>query len=337
MLAAQEPLPLPAQTQSQIESEIQQKTQAQQAQPGAEPTLKPNPLQELKDFEPAADEEYRLGKGDAITVDFAGRPDMLAKLIVGPDGRITLPLAGDIMLDGLTRSEAAGAIEKALAPYYSNMAVTVTVTLYTANRVVLLGAVDHPGTITFDGTPTLLEALARGGVQAGPNKSGQEPQANEIPDRCAIYRGNDKVIWVELRKLVETGSPMADLRLHRDDVIYVPSNSERYVSVLGEVQHPGPVPLTYNATLASILATAGGFTEHAGTKPHVQLIDPTTGTSRTLSFNDYMNPLKSSELQLKPGEIVYVQQSGFYHATYFLERLNPLVTVATIAFYAGAL
>ncbi len=336
-LTAQEPLPLPAQTQTQIESEIQAKAQASQPQPNSEPSLRPNPLQELRDFEPTANAEYRLGKGDAITVSFAGRPDMQAKLIVGPDGRITLPLAGDIMLDGLTRTEAAQAIERVLAPYYSNLQVTVTVTQYTANSVVLLGAVDHPGIITFDGTPTLLEALARGGVQAGPDKSGQIPEANEVPERVAIYRGNDKVIWVQLRKLVETGSGMADLRLRREDVIYVPSNSDRYISVLGEVQHPGPVPLTYHATIASVLASAGGFTAPAGTKPRVQIIDSSTGTKRTLSFNDYMDPMKSTEFQLKPGDILLVPQSGFYHSTYFLERFNPLITVATIAFYAGAL
>ncbi len=334
----QEPLPLPAGAQAQIQAQIQSQIDAQdKAQANAQPTLKPNPLETLRNFEPSADEEYRLGKGDAITVDFAGRPDLQAKLIVGPDGRITLPLAGDIMLDGLTRPQAAQAIETALAPYYSNLAVTVTVTLYTANRVVLLGAVDHPGTITFDGTPTLLEALARGGVQAGPNKSGEVPQTNAIPERCAIYRGSDQVIWVELRKLVESGNAMADLRLRRDDVIYVPSNSERFISVLGEVQHPGAIPLTYNSTLASVLASAGGFTQPAGSKPHVILVDPSSGTRQTLSFAEVMNPAKSSEIQLKPGDILYVPQSGFYHATYFLERLNPLVEVATIAFYAGAI
>lgn len=337
-LAAQAPLPLPAQTRAEIESRIQAQSQQQQGeQPASEPSLKQNPLQTLREFEPAANEEYRLGKGDAITVDFAGRPDLEAKLIVGPDGRITLPLAGDIHLDGLTRTEGAKAIEGALAPYYSNLAVTITVTQYTANRVVLLGAVDHPGTVTFDGTPTLLEALARGGVTAGPNKSGQLSQTNEIPERCAIYRGSDKVIWVELRKLVESGNTLADLRLRRDDVIYVPSNTERFISVLGEVQHPGAVPLSYNSTLASLLASAGGFTEKAGGKPHVQIVDPSTGSSRTVSFSDVLNPAKSSEVQLKPGEILYVPQSGFYHTTYFLERLNPLVTVATIAFYAGAI
>ena len=65
-----------------------------------DPKLKPNPLEVLRNFEPAEDEEYRLGKGDEIAVDFAGRPELSAKLVIGPDGRITLPLAGDIVLAG---------------------------------------------------------------------------------------------------------------------------------------------------------------------------------------------------------------------------------------------
>ncbi len=79
--------------------------------------------------------------------------------MVGPDGRITLPLAGDILLDGLTRTEASKAIAAALATYYDNLAVQVTVTKYTANRVLVLGAVTTPGEVTFAGTPTLLGAL----------------------------------------------------------------------------------------------------------------------------------------------------------------------------------
>ena len=109
------------------------------SQPASEPTLKPNPLEALRKFEPGQDEEYHLGKGDEITVDFAGRPEMQAKLIVGPDGRITLPLAGDVMIADLTRAEAATAIESALAKFYTNLSVQVTVTKYTANRVLLLG------------------------------------------------------------------------------------------------------------------------------------------------------------------------------------------------------
>jgi polysaccharide export outer membrane protein len=50
-----------------------------------------------------------------------------------------------------------------------------------------------------------------------------------------------------------------------------------------------------------------------------------------------LDPVKSRELTLKPGEIVFVPKSGFYRATYVLERLSPLVTLATMAMYTGAL
>lgn len=306
-------------------------TQSPTATPG-NPQLKPNPLDALRQFEPAADEEYRLGRGDEITIDFTGRPELQAKLVVGPDGRITLPLAGEVMIANLTRRNAADAIVKALSPYYTNLAAQVTVNKYTSNRVLLLGAVEHPGPMEFSGTPTLLEAVTRAGLPAvGPEK---KPQ---IPDRCAIYRGSDQVLWVQLRALIDSGNSLADIRLRRDDVIYVPDPSERFVSVLGAVQHAGPVQLSNTSTVASVLAMAGGVTDKAGRNPHIQIVDPAAGTTRSITFNDVLNPAKSLEVTLKPGEIVYVPPSGFYRASYYLERLSPLTSLATVMAYSGVL
>jgi polysaccharide export outer membrane protein len=293
------------------------------------PALKPNPLETLRNFEPAADEAYRLGKGDEITVDIAGRPDLAAKLVIGPDGCVTLPLAGDLKLDGMTRPEAGKAIEAALSRYYDNLAVQVTVTRYTSNRVLVLGAVASPGEVTFEGTPTLLEALTRSGLVAGPNKMGV------IPERCAIYRGSDQVVWVQLRELIASGNTLADLRLRRDDVIYVPSLTEQFVSVLGEVNHPGAIPVTSESTLASVLADAGGLTDQAGNNAHVQIVDPVTGTSRVLTFKDVLNPAKSREVTLKPGEIIFVPKTGFARATYYFQRLSPMFQLSSLA-YLGA-
>jgi len=305
-----------------------------------DPQLKQNPLEALRNFEPAADEEYRIGKGDEITIDFAGRSDLQAKLVVGPDGRVTLPLAGDILVANLTRPDAGKAIDAALATYYSNLSSQVTVTKYTANRILVLGDVEHPGELTFEGTPTLLEALTRGGLAI--SRHGATTAATEsnkiaqVPERCAIYRGQDQVVWVDLKQLIESGNTRADLRLRRDDVIYVPDPAERFVSVLGQVQHPGAVPLTHNSTLASVLADAGGFTDKAGNKPSIQVVDPTTGKSRIYPFNDLLNPARASEIALKPGDLIFVPQSGFYRATYFLERLSPATSLATMAVLVGA-
>ncbi len=296
---------------------------SQGAPQSSDPQLKPNPLEMLRSFEPPADEEYTLGRGDEITVDFPGRSSMQAKLVIGPDGRITLPLAGDLMLAGLTREEAAKAIVTALTPYYQNLTAQVTVTKYTANHVLVLGAVTNPGLVTFEGAPTLLGALTRAGLGTGPNKIAQ------LPDRCAVYRGQNQVVWVELKSLMQSGNGLADLRLRRDDVVYVPSAADRIVSVLGEVQKPGAVPLDSSTTLASVLAQAGGFTAKAGNNPHIQIVDPAGGTSRVISFKDLRNPAKALEVTLRPGEMIYVPQSGFARATYALERLNPLITAAT--------
>jgi polysaccharide export outer membrane protein len=212
------------------------------------------------------------------------------------------------------------------------LSALVTVTKYTANRVLVLGAVDHPGPMVFDGVPTLLEAVTRGGLPlVGPLK---RPQ---IPDQCAIYRGSDEVMWVQLRQLVESGNPLADIRLRREDVVYVPDPSERFISVLGEVNHPGAVQLNINSTLASVLADAGGITEKAGANPHLQIVDPKTGTSRLISFKDLLKPTKSLEVTLKPGEILFVPESGFYRVTYLLERVNPLASLAVLAAVNGAL
>ncbi len=164
-------------------------------------------MEALRKFEPAADEEYRLGRGDEITIDFSGRPELQAKLVVGPDGRITLPVAGEVMVANLTREQAASKVEEVLSAYYSNLSAMITVTKYTANRVLVLGAVDHPGPVTFDGSPTLLEAITRGGLPTmGPDK---RPQ---IPDQCTIYRGSGQVMTVQLRSLIDSGSPLADLQ-----------------------------------------------------------------------------------------------------------------------------
>ena len=308
-------------------------------QQGTTPGLQQNPQIALRQFEPAENQEYELGRGDAISIDFAGRPEISSKQIVGPDGMITLPLAGSIAVADKTRAQAAQAIVAALTPYYEHLNVTVGVDKYTSNQVLLLGAVEHPGVLTFDRTPTLLEVVSRGGAIGGARPSGYgangytmqaslQPMTSGVPERCAIYRGADKVIWVELKKLLDSGSALADLRLKRDDIVYVPSSSERYVSVLGQVAHPGALQLDDSMTLAKLLSLSGGFTTEAGKNPQIQIVQPSTGKTRTISFKQILQP-GPMDLTLHSGDIVYVPKSGFNNIAYVVEKLSPLVSMFT--------
>ncbi len=296
-------------------------------QPAATPTLKPGPMSQLKSMEPAANEEYELGGGDDISLEFPGRPDISGKHTVGPDGRITLPSAGDVNVAGLTRDQAAKAIEQAMSKYYTNVTCIVGVDKYGSNRVLVTGYVEHPGIMYFDQTPTLLEAITRAGLM---QPTGQGHTIDDpIPDRVAIYRGNDEAIWVDVKGLLNQGSSMADMRLRRNDTIFVPNDQDRFVSILGEVNHPGAIQLKHNSTLPSMIAEAGGITEKAGNNPQIMIIDPATGTQRPMRYKDLLTPTGALEVSLKPGEVVYVPRGGLAKTGYVLQQLSPLTTALT--------
>jgi polysaccharide export outer membrane protein len=318
-----------------------------QAQP-AKAGLSVNPAVALREFEPSPTQEYELGRGDEIAIDVTGRPEMNSKDVIGPDGKITLPLVGSILLADKTREQAAEAVEAAYKPYYASLSVTVGVDRYTSNQILLLGAVEHPGIQTFDRPPTLLEVVSRGGAVIG-SRLQNIPSANSasyslssnltptifgVPERCAIYRGNDKVLWVELKSLLDSGSPLADLRLKRDDIVYVPSPAERYVSVMGQVQHPGALQLDNMSTLPKLLALAGGLTPQAGHNAQIQIIQPSTGKTRVISWNQVLQP-SALDLTLQTGDIIFVPESGFNRAAYTLDKLSPLVTLFTAAAFIG--
>ncbi len=292
--------------------------------------LKPNPLAALRAFEPAADGEYQIGPGDELTLDFGGRTELTGKKIVGPDGRITIPLAGSILLADKTRDEAAATIVEALKPYYSNLAVTVGVDKYTSNRVLLLGAVDKPGIMAFDTAPTLLEVVTRGGVLGGAPTGFGDNQVKRptIPERCIIYRGSDKVMFVDLKKLLDSGSPLADMRLRRDDIVYIPSTADRFVSVLGQVVHPGAFQLEDSSTLRRLIAQAGGITDMAGENPGIRVISPSTGATRIVPMKTLLQPAPL-DLTLKPGDIIYIPKSKFSRVSYVFDKISPLISIFT--------
>lgn len=292
-----------------------------------DPKLKLSPLETLRKFEPAVDEEYTLGAGDEISIQFPGRSDLASKDVIGPDGRVTLPLAGPIKLADLTREAAAAKIVEALSPYYTQLTATVVVDKYGSNHVTLLGNVKNPGMVSFEQTPTLLEVLSRGGIETRPDGG--------MPEQCVIYRG-DQVYWVELQELLSSGSPLADLRLRRNDVVFVPALSARTVTIMGQVKNPGPIALKHDSTLASVLGEAGGVNDAAGGNPEIQIVHRSKGDkTQYVRFNDLLKPNGGMEVSLYPGDIVYVPKSGFAKMGFVMQQLAPFVTMASFAAFAA--
>ena len=82
---------------------------------------------------------------------------------VRPDGKITLPLVGDIVATGKTPLELRDTITTALKEYMTNPVVSVIVVEAIASTAYVLGEVAHPGAVTLQGPVTVLQAIAMAG------------------------------------------------------------------------------------------------------------------------------------------------------------------------------
>ncbi len=112
---------------------------------------------------PAATEAYVIGAGDVLQVFVWKEPDLTRDVTVRLDGRITLPLLGDVVAAGRTPSDLSAELGRQLARFVDAPMVTLGVAQATSARVYVLGQVAQPGTFPLTGRTTVLQALALAG------------------------------------------------------------------------------------------------------------------------------------------------------------------------------
>jgi polysaccharide export outer membrane protein len=112
---------------------------------------------------PVVNDEYRLGPGDKLRIEVYKDPQLSQSLQIRPDGKITLPLIGDIMASGSTSLELRDAIAAAFKDYITNPTVTVIVVEAVASQIYVMGEVAKAGALPLNGPTTVLQALAMAG------------------------------------------------------------------------------------------------------------------------------------------------------------------------------
>jgi polysaccharide export outer membrane protein len=279
----------------------------------------------IRQFEAPESESYRMDNGDDLSVDVWGRPELTGKHTIGPDGKITMPLIGSMQLAGKTREEAQAIISGALSKYYSDLSVTVGVDHYNSFRVFVLGRVGVPGAVVFDRQPTLLDVLA---------KSASLPIGGVSTDksslvRCAVFRGRERAIWIDLKPLLNQGRLDLNIRLARNDVVYLPDANDQLVYVLGFVKTPGGIHLTPSMSLMDALSLAGGPTEDAALQ-HMVLVRPRSGQKLEIPFKSLLDPKIRINYSLEEGDILYVPPRLMQKVGYVLQRVSSVTGFAVL-------
>ena len=112
---------------------------------------------------PSISTEYRLGPGDKLRIEVYKDAQLSQSVQVRPDGKITLPLIGDVEAAGRTPIEMRDSIATSLKEYITNPTVTVIVVEATAATAYVMGEVNHPGAVTLQAPLTIMQALAMAG------------------------------------------------------------------------------------------------------------------------------------------------------------------------------
>jgi len=110
--------------------------------------------------------EYVIGVGDSINIKVYEQEPVSGSIKIRRDGRIALPLAGELLAAGKHPSQLALEIEGRLKQYIVTPRVTVNIETSQPITVSALGEIMHVGTITLDPPARLIDALALAG---GPN------------------------------------------------------------------------------------------------------------------------------------------------------------------------
>jgi polysaccharide export outer membrane protein len=113
---------------------------------------------------PSASSEYRLSQGDKLRIEVYKDTQLSQSVQVRPDGKITLPLIGDVQADNKTPIQLRDVITTQLKTYMTNPVVTVIVVETRPSVAYVTGEVNHPGSVQLqDEQLTVLQALALAG------------------------------------------------------------------------------------------------------------------------------------------------------------------------------
>lgn len=239
--------------------------------------------------------DYRLGPGDVLDVQIAGRIDITrTQVVVDPEGAVTIPPLGAFAVGGRTLLEVNRGIAERARTVFRFADVSVAVIAPRAFEVVVSGEVERPGTMQVTATQRLHEAiLTVGGIT--PRGSVRHV---EVSDKSG-HRSVDLLAF-ELR-----GDLSQNPLMHEGMRIHVPARGPS-VALSGAVRRPGEYELGADASLRSLLDLTGGLgPTGAASDARLTRIGP-DGKKETSSVDLTIALKAPADVRLQPGDALYV-------------------------------
>lgn len=163
--------------------------------------------------------DYRIGVDDRLQITVWRNPELTVTVPVRPDGKISVPLIGDVQAGGNTPTQVAAIIKDKLSAYIREPNVAVILTELRSHeflsRIRVTGAVRAPRSMPYRQGMTVLDAVLEAG---GVNDFAS-------PNRTKLYRKEKtktEIIDIDLNDILKKGKLVTNVELRPGDIVTVP-------------------------------------------------------------------------------------------------------------------
>jgi polysaccharide biosynthesis/export protein len=280
---------------------------------------------------PAASPDYRLGAEDLLQITLYNVPQgesgvtpRQTEVRVSHEGKISLPLLGDVEVAGLTASGLEQLLRGRYDQYLHNPQVGVQVKEYRSQLVTVTGAVRNPVVSQLTGPKTLIDVLAmaggineRAGGQVHLYRQGPEGRQSYVIDLLALAN-NPTVV---------------NMPVQAGDIINVQQAGMFFVD--GAVLRTGSYPLSNPYTLMQALSVAGGVNRELADYSGVMIYRQRNGGEAQMIPVD-LNAIwdgKANDPMVEANDVIVVPTGT---AKYIVRRFIGTIGLGSVPGYTGA-
>jgi len=261
---------------------------------------------------------YTLGYGDIINIALTDIEDIDGSYTISPDGSVTIPYIGQVVVKDKTKEEAQEFINNVLKDLYQEPETIVKIEAYNSSYVYLTGSVNRPQSILLSEQPLkLLDSLMRAGYV----------KDQKSYNKKALLRRGDEVYDINLYQLLELNKTELNIYLRKEDVLHIRESDVDQAYAFGAFTRPGPVAVYKDLTLTELFSKQGINQSTAKTKAIYVLRED---VKKFLHVNiyeiDLRNPgalVAANNFYILPNDIVYIPSTKLVEWNKVISLLTP--------------
>ena len=237
-----------------------------------------------------------LGAGDSVRITVFRYPDLSTEARLSEEGRVTVPLIGEVSLKGMTPEEAGKHIADRMksGKFLVNPQIGVTVLQARSRQVSVLGLVTRPGRYSLEGaTAKVTDVIALAG--------GLQPTASDTVTVVLNRDGKSEKIDIDLPSVMQGRDASKNIEVQNGDTVFVHRAPVFYI--YGQITRAGAYRIEPGLTVMQAISLAGGITPR-GTDSRPQLRRKAPGGEWKESTVGLLDPVSAED-------VIYIRESWF--------------------------